>query len=310
MLSILDTHGSKRDESLRQKNESLYILRHFRGELAFSVSFWINYVGGLVFFTLVSKALVYAKGEFSLITFSYLTLALSLLASIGIPWLMVGAWRSASRYVASGGRRFWSRSVKVVILVGAYNLGKMIIIQTIPMIGVYCGIVTGDKEIGPYDILVHSDGAIIQFRGSLRAGAEYEFKSKLKSSARIRVLQIESEGGRLAEGMRIGRLIRNSELATVVSTYCESAATFLFISGKERIIARGAKIGFHRPSGIGSSGADYENVRQFMEEAGIKRDFINRVLSMSPCEMWYPSYEEMLQAGVVTGELVDGKIRR
>lgn len=66
-----------------------------------------------------------------------------------------------------------------MILVGMYNLGKMIIFQTIPMIGVYGAIITGDKEIRPYDILVHSEGAIIQFRGGLRAGAEREFKRKI-----------------------------------------------------------------------------------------------------------------------------------
>lgn len=105
-------------------------------------------------------------------------------------------------------------------------------------------------------------------------------------------------------------MVRNAGLATVVSTHCESAATFLLISGKERIITRDARIGFHRPAGIGSSGTEYENVQQFMEEAGIAKDFIDRAFSTGPDEMWYPTYEEMLQAGVVTGELIDGKIVR
>jgi hypothetical protein len=310
MLPVVNNQASNRDESPRRKIGSLYILRHFRGELAFGVSFWINYVGGLVFFTLAAKLLVHTEMEFSLITFSYLHLFLLLFISIGIPWLMVGTWRSASEYVASGGNRMWSFSVKTIILIGAYYLFKLIMFSTIPMIGEFGEIVTGDKNIPPYDILVHSEGTIIQFRGGLRAGAEREFRMKLESSSRIRVLQIESDGGRLKEGMRIGRMVRIAGLATVVSTHCKSAATFLFISGKERIVTRDAKMGFHRPSGIGSSGGEYENIRKFMEKAGISKDFINRALSTSSDEMWYPTYEEMLQAGVVTGELVDGKIRR
>ena len=260
--------------------------------------------------SLIAKALVYAKGELSLVTFSYLALSFSLVTAIGIPWLMVGTWRSASRYVVQGGKRLWALSVKAVILVGAYYLVKMIVFQTIPMIGEYGGIIAGDKETRPYDILVYNDGKIIQFRGGLRAGAERDFRDKLQSSAQIRVLQIESDGGRLSEGIRIGRMIHSAGLVTCVSTYCNSAATFLFISGKERVVTREAKIGFHRPSGKVGNGRNYENIRQFMKEAGISEDFINRVIATSPDEMWYPTYEEMLQAGVVTGELVDGKIRR
>lgn len=47
-----------------------------------------------------------------------------------------------------------------------------------------------------------------------------------------------------------------------------------------------------------------------MKEAGISKEFIDRVLATSPDDMWYPTYEEMRQAGVVTGQLVDGEIRR
>jgi len=309
-IPAVGTYNTGYDEAASRRPRAFYFMRHFRGELTFKVSFWVNYFGGLHFLTLISYALIYAKDEFSLITFSYLALAFSLVKSFGMPWLMVGTWRSASNYVAQGGKRLWSISAKAVILVGAYYSVKMIVFQTIPMIPEYGGIITGDKETRPYGVIVHSDGKIIQFRGGLRAGAEGDFRDKLRSSTQIRVLQIESDGGRLSEGMRIGRMVRNAGLATVVSTHCESAATFLLMSGKERIITRGAKIGFHRPSGVGSNDAEYENVRQFMEDAGISKDFVDRVLATSPDDMWYPTYEEMFQAGVVTGEFVDGKIRR
>lgn len=310
MSPTTERYDSNSDEASRRKTRSLYIVRHFCGKLSLGVAFWINYVGGLFIFALGSKLLVSALGGFSLITSSYLYLSFSLLIAIAIPWLMIGVWRSASKHVALGGRRLWGLLAKVIILASLYDVGRLIIFQTIPMAGVYFGIITGDKDISPYGVIVHSEGAIIQFRGGLRAGAEQEFKKQLETSARIRVLQIESDGGRLKEGMRIGALIRKAGLVTVVSTHCKSAAIFLFIAGNERIVTRGAKIGFHRPSGIGSTDAEYENVQRFMEQAGIAKNFIDRTLSTSSDEMWYPTYDEMLQAGVVTGELVDGKIRR
>jgi hypothetical protein len=287
----------------------MYVFRHFRGELSFAVSFWINYVGGLAFFTLASMLLIHTKDQISLVTLGYLSLALYPSASIGIPWLMVGTWRSASRYVAAGGRRFWALSVKALILVAAYNVCKLIVI-TIPMIGEYGRIITGDKDTPPYTIVADSRGEIIDFRGGLRAGAECEFKRQLESSTRIRMLGIESDGGRLSEGMRIGRMVRNRGLHTMVLTHCKSAATFIFICGRERIVTPKAKIGFHRPSGVRERSDDYADVRQFMKEAGISKEFIDRVLATSPDDMWYPTYEEMRQAGVVTGQLVDGEIRR
>jgi hypothetical protein len=178
------------------------------------------------------------------------------------------------------------------------------------MIGEYGRIITGDKDTPPYTIVADSRGEIIDFRGGLRAGAECEFKRQLESSTRIRMLGIESDGGRLSEGMRIGRMVRNRGLHTMVLTHCESAGTFIFISGRERIVAPKARIGFHRPSGVVPRSDGYEEVRQFMKEAGISEEFIDRVLSTSPDDMWYPTYEEMRQAGVVTGQLVDGEIRR
>ena len=298
----MEIHG----EPTRRKR-SFYILRHLRGELPLGISFWINYIGGVNFFALFSILLVRAAKGFDLVAQSYVALPYFLSILVVFPWVMVGTWRSASRYATSGGTRFWSWATKLIILVGLYYWGNMVVNQTIPSIGVFSGIITGDKGYPPYDMLVNNHGRIIQFHGGLRAGAEREFKRKMDSSSHLRVLQIESHGGRATAGMRIGRMIRRARLVTVVSTYCESAATYLFISGEQRIVTPGAKIGFHASSGIG--GSDAEDVRHFMEEAGISTNFINKVLSTSPDQMWYPTHEEMIQAGVVTGELVDGKIQ-
>ncbi len=59
------------------------------------------------------------------------------------------------------------------------------------------------------------------------------------------VFHISSKGGDLDEAMKIGRIIRNSEIPVWTGDECFSACVFIYASGVERY-ARG-KIGLHRP---------------------------------------------------------------
>jgi hypothetical protein len=78
------------------------------------------------------------------------------------------------------------------------------------------------------------------------------------------------------------------------------------MSGKERVVAMGAKVGFHAgnfPGATAEQKLEMDNiVRKTMQAAGVSEEFINHVLDTPSAQMWYPTFEEMRGARVVTSQ--------
>lgn len=102
------------------------------------------------------------------------------------------------------------------------------------------------------------------------------------------------------------QLVRERGLITYTSDYCLSAAALVLMSGKERVVAMGAKIGFHAGTLPGATAEQQQAmdslVRTTMQSAGVSEPFINRVLATPSQQMWYPAFEEMQGARVVTSQ--------
>jgi hypothetical protein len=100
--------------------------------------------------------------------------------------------------------------------------------------------------------------------------------------------------------------VRQRNLTTYTSEYCLSAATLVLMAGKERVIAANAKVGFHAGSFPGLTPEQHREmdlfIRSTMQSAGVGEQFINRVLATPSDQMWYPAFEEMKMAGVVTSQ--------
>lgn len=68
-----------------------------------------------------------------------------------------------------------------------------------------------------------------------------------------RVILVNSVGGSLAAGLRVAEMIERAGADTLVSGYCHSACSLMFIAGRDRRFATGAKprntmVGIHGPS--------------------------------------------------------------
>ncbi len=83
-----------------------------------------------------------------------------------------------------------------------------------------------------------------------------------------------------------------------------SAAALVLVSGKERLVAKKAKVGFHAGRLPGMT--FYQRLviekldRETMRSAGISEEFISRVLATPSNEMWYPTSDEMFKAHAIT----------
>src|ERR1051326_31197 len=287
-------------------DQSNYFVRHWRGELPLPCSYWVNgtlgwvvvaILGGLVSAMAASNGLkaVVASG-----------IALYVLSTTVTVWQIVGTWRSATQHPERGGNAAWAALAKVVLVLGVLNLTRLTVFSTVPQVVEFGNILAGDNKLPPYEIRVLTGGTEVEFRGGIRAGSARELERILAAVPQAKVLHVNSVGGRVREAEQMAKLVRGRGLITYTSEECLSAATLMFIAGKERVVSAHAKIGFHQAWLPGMTETQRrtsdEALRQTMRQAGVADDFIDHVLATPHESMWYPTVQEMRRAGVITSQ--------
>jgi hypothetical protein len=184
------------------------------------------------------------------------------------------------------------------------QLGAAILSQGVPQITEITRIAfLDDPDIPEYAIRVMRNGTEAEITGGIRFGLADEFSKILRASRQIRVVHLNSIGGRIAEGEQLYKAIKDNNLTTYVSAKCLSACTMAFAAGRERVLLHGAVLGFHRGSFAGEDYKDSPELagqRRIFTAAGYTLQFIDRALATPSAEMWKPSEAELLSAGVIT----------
>jgi hypothetical protein len=167
-----------------------------------------------------------------------------------------------------------------------------------------------------------------EFDGALDEYDETEVISYLFDNPQIKTLRVTGPGGYMPTASAIAEYLIRHDINTEAIGECDSACAQIFLGGKTRTLAPGAKLGFHRPHLV------KEREKQFYEENHVKKgwkdrfdygidtydlamlhmvkrieymlsrgvdmDFILKRYTTSSYDMWYPSREELLEAGVLT----------
>jgi len=281
-----------------------YFVRHWRGELSLAVSFWINGILAYLCIAVIGEFKMDLMRDVDLRTTaaaSILLYALSLLVTF---WLVIGIWRSASKHAGRGGRKVWASLAKLMVALRLLSLVVYATKYSAPQMAEFLTILIGDKRIASYEIRMLAGGTEVEFYGGIRAGAATALEQTLNTLPRVKVLHINSDGGREHEATQMARLVRERGVITYTSEKCLSAATLVLIAGKERVMDANAAVGFH--GGLAGTTtqkrSDNRSFGEAMRAAGISDEFIDRVLATPNDDMWFPSFEEMLRAGVVTGQ--------
>ena len=167
-----------------------------------------------------------------------------------------------------------------------------------------------------------------EFDGDLDEYDEDEVLSYLFDNPEVTKLRVTGPGGYLPTASAIAEYLIRHEINTEAVGECDSACAQIFLGGKTRTLAPGAKLGFHRPHLVkereqkfyeenhikkgwkdrfdyGIDTYDLAMVHmaksiEYMLSRGVDIDFILKKYSTSSYDMWYPSREELLEAGVVT----------
>lgn len=285
-----------------------FIALHWRGDYPLGISCWVfGPVGLIALVGFLAISNLFVEGPDHPVGF-FLHHAAHWAGIVGIvAWQNVGIWRSARRRIdqramADKGAP-WAVVAQFAVCAAALGMLWLLVYIAVPGLTEASRIAfLDDPEVGPYSITVTvaANGAAVNIRGGIKAGLADDVEKTLKASKDVRIVRLESLGGRVGEAAKLNRLIRARRLDTYVDRTCQSACTLIYVAGRNRFLKRGARLGFHSSSyaGIDSSRNDLQ--ASILTSSGVSDAFVKRVLETRHSEMWEPSDSELLEAGVVT----------
>lgn len=164
------------------------------------------------------------------------------------------------------------------------------------------------NRVPPYQVHLLVGGTEMELAGGMPLGTSGAVSKMLNETPGIKVIHLNSSGGRIQEGAWLAKMIKDRHLTTYTSTGCASACTLAFIAGAHRYIAPDALLGFHgvsRTMGGQASWQGNEEMRDLYLDAGLPAAFIDKALATPPSDIWYPTHDELLAAHVIDGEATD-----
>jgi hypothetical protein len=278
-----------------------FVARNWRGELPLWVSYWV--VGWLgratvLLMTSVVGASLSPRTGFGPWTLFAATAALWVTIALISCWQLVGIWRSASRV---GRTSFWAGLAKLSVVGAALLTTRTLAISAVPQITEVTRIAfLDDPDIPAYSMRIMRNGTALEISGGLKFGICDDFVRIARAMPRLRVVHLDSVGGRVAEGQRLYAAIRERGLTTYVSRQCLSACTLAFAGGRERLIAPTGRLGFHGAAFPGQSVDGASGERNVFASAGFDNAFVARAVVTPSDDMWFPATEELIRAHAVT----------
>jgi len=303
------TANTSRESRTRQPN---VFVKHWRGDLSLPISYWV--IGSLL--TLVVIAIATAIGSSgvwneigprasgaAILSFYCLVIPLTV-------WQVVGIWRSADKHTQRGGKAFWAGLAKVSVLLGLLRSGVDLQKEGVPLMITSAKLLFGSDNIPPYAIRLLRNDTELELSGGMPFGTSDAVKKFLDAAPAIEVIHLNNQGGLIAEAHRLYKTIQERNLITYTSTECVSACAIAFLAGRERYLAESGRLGFHGVSfgelGEETIGGLNDEVRHTLAKHGVPKSFVDRALSASSKEMWYPSNDELTRANVINS-VVDSR---
>ena len=288
-----------------------YIRKHWRGELSLGVSFWVNLVLLNVGIKLLVLLFPYSRIIENPVSTARLVIIFGAFAFLIVcPWQIIGLWRSCNNHIEKSGRRFWARSAQVFVVLGfVLTLGKLNASWPIYK-ELFCVGFGKDDEFGNYTVTLEKNNTLVHLQGGLGFGVSEDIAKLLKKYPEVEGIILDSYGGRIYEGRELAKLISNYGLDTYSLEGCYSAATTAFIAGKNRLLGMGANLAFHQyRRGYKNLGVlvdmEVEQAKDLVifQKQGINSEFLDKLFNTPHDDLWYPTVDEMLGAGVIHGIL-------
>ena len=214
-------------------------------------------------------------------------------------WWLVGSWRASSRQYLVAPNSWWPLIIKLPIItvsgiVLVFFLGVGLILYNLS------SEIAGDPQEGQRGTRIIENGTTILVYGFLTSSVARQLNQALSSDRRIKTVQLESMGGRLATGIKIGEIVRNRKLNTLVVNTCISACALAFMGGYRRLIGRGAVLGFHGALFVRVlDKGENKRLRDLVVKYGASEQFA--AMAFNSDVVWYPTVEQLRSNNVITG---------
>jgi hypothetical protein len=291
---------------VRNRGRSSYIVRHWRGELPLPVSYWINStllsIGVLALLT-GAPWREYVDQSPRLYSAAIAGIW-SLLAVITI-WQIVGTWRAANAYAEASRRRLWEVLAKIALIISLVASAEAFVFTGIPQLIEYAKLAAGQDPLGTYRLRILKSATELEIAGSIVFGLTDDVRRLLDAHPTVKVIHLNSDGGRVSEGRHLRDLISERRLTTYTATGCFSACTLAYAAGIRRLIATDAALGFHQYAFPGVKAKDLGSVYDMDKSdwiaRGFARQFVDRAFTIPHSDIWRPSHAELLAARVITG---------
>ena len=305
--SQADQHAAPFYQIVALKNRpASYWRRHWRGALSLPVSFWIN--GNVLSAALVALVMVVASTDaasemprwFSAAGVGYWLFLVALTV-----WQLVGIWRSAGNYLLQDKPRCWGRLAQAMVVFGIF--ASMISLKTagVPQTIEFAQLALGSDPIGSYELRLSRDATEIEVSGAIVFGLTDELAKKLESRPGVKIIHLNSQGGRVGEARRLRNFITARKLVTFTRGGCFSACTLAYAAGERRLIGINASLGFHQYAfpGVHQSAfrRQYEKDKSDWLARGFDPGFIERAYATPHDDLWQPEHRELFAARFVTG---------
>ena len=177
-------------------------------------------------------------------------------------------------------------------------------------------------------VIIHYDTETDEESDGVEFSHYEELLKLLKKHPEIETIVLNSSGGMISPATDMSALIIDANLDTHVEFECSSACMTMFLGGRNRTLALGGKLGFHKSYWESDSIKDYyesekdnkgwgnpfefaswlyedTQVEMFLEfeyllERGVGPRFAIETLKAGADGMWYPRRKELIEAGVLT----------
>jgi hypothetical protein len=299
------SYTSENKKNIRKK-ETNYLLRHWRGELSLTTSFWGNTVLAyfLMLFTmyLFGYALISKSQHVGTFNWFFITLSSPIVGT----WLFVGIWRS-SRNRLREKKYFFSILTRILSILSIILFLNAYFTKYLPNLVDHIEFSQLTDDIS-WNIQISENGEEIELSGGIGNGISNDLEAYIANLQDIKYIHLNLErGGLVKEAFLLSNIIRKNNLSTVVSSECSSACTIAFLGGEQRIIKKFARLGFHSHSypGLDKNQTFIKSSKQIYLDLNVSPKFVDEIFNTPKNGMWYPSENELIDGNIVT-KIVNG----
>ncbi len=288
-----------------------YVRNHWRGDHSLLWSFWVNLVALRLVILFFERFTHPPFTEQSTAAIAFTVLYFVVFQLIVCVWQIRGVVKTCDRFMAESGSYSTVLLAQFGIVVGLcltlyFVLAAFLSLLEDPEAKYEKMFRPQPSLLGEYSLTLSEGGTRLLLKGDFRIGITKELSTFLERNPNLEGIVLSSNGGRVTEGRGVARLIKKNGLDTYVFDACKSACMTAFIGGATRNLGAQGKLGFHQFLLKNKMNIPYLDVEKeqkidlaFYTEQKIEDSFLKKVFQASHTDIWFPSHDELLAAGVV-----------